>query len=174
MSTYQDNRYQGNEHMGHGMSYPAPGPVRSHYGQGYVQPYAHPAAYNPNNNRSQSHYDRGDRSVNQSRDYSRHGYYPPGHQQNGGHGYPLHPEHGGQALYPPAANFYQQGLHNSYGTYQQHGTVSSNWSGGGRSPQANNPNMGRGYNHPRHSGNQFSALDRGTHRRPPHSEHHRR
>ncbi|KAK6115243.1 hypothetical protein DH2020_007512 [Rehmannia glutinosa] len=37
-----------------------------------------------------------------------------------------------------------------------------------------NTNAGRGYNHPRQPGNQYSALGRGGGRRPPQSDHHRR
>lgn len=149
-STYRNDRYQGT----HGTNYSGPGPVQSQYARGYAQPYASPAAYNPNS---------------QSGEYSGHGYYQTGYQQQGRHGYPLNPQHLDQATFRPVANFIQLGGY--HGSYQQYGTGSTNW-GGVQTPQGSNPNVGRGYNDRHHSGNRFSALGRG-HRRPPNSDYQR-
>ncbi|KAL3505385.1 hypothetical protein ACH5RR_035226 [Cinchona calisaya] len=162
---YQNDIYHGQESLmpRHITGYSAQSSVRSHHDHGFRQTYASPGAHNYHY-RSHSHYERSDRPVNQSIEHPQHGYYQAGLQQSGGFGYPLHPQYVGRAPLPQGANFYQQGGgYSSYESYQPHGAGSYNhW--GGWAPQVD-PNIGREYSHPRHSGNQFSALDRGSHRR---------
>lgn len=167
---YQNNRYHGQEPIipQHSTGYSDRGSVRSHHDHGYRQSYT-----SHNHNSSHSRSERTNRSVNQSREYHHRGYYQAGLQQSGVFGYPLHPQHVGRAPLPPGANFYQHvGGYSSYESYEPYGAGSYNHWGGGWAPQVN-PNVGREYRHPRHSGNQSSALDRGSHRRPPITEHRR-
>ncbi|KAL3514752.1 hypothetical protein ACH5RR_027469 [Cinchona calisaya] len=170
---YRKDKYHGQEPImpQHSTGYSAQGYVRSHHAHGYRQPYTSPAAHNYST-RSHSRNERNDRPVNGTRDYHQNGYYQAGLQQNGGFGYPKHPQHVGQAPFPPGANFDQQsGEYRSYESYQPYGSGSYNHRGGGWAPKVNPPNIGRDHSHPHRSGNQFSALDRGSHRRPPISEH---
>lgn len=191
---FQKDRHQGREpalpQYTTGYS-AAQGSVRSHHDHSYRQSYTYPAAYNYQSRsdshnersdksvngsrtyqgRSHSHSERSDRPVNGGREYPQHGYYQAGLQQSGGFGYPVHPQHVGQAPVPTGATYYQQGGgYSSYESFQPYEAGSYNHWGGGWAPQVDT-NVGRGYRHPRHSGNQFSALDRSSHRRPPTSEH---
>lgn len=168
---YQNDGFHGLEPIMPQHNTSAQSSVRSHHDHGYRQSYASQAAHS-SHYRSHSHYERTDRSVNQSIEYPQHGYYQAGLRQSGGFGYPLHLQHMGRAPLPPGANFYQQGGgYSSFESYQPHGAGSDNH-GGSWAPQVD-PNVGREYSRPRHPGNQFSALDRGLHRRPPISEHRR-
>mgnify|MGYP004708824427 CR=1 FL=1 len=184
---FQKDRHQGQEPtlQQYTTGYSAQVSVRSHYDHSYRQPYTYPAAHNYQSrshshnersdrsvngsriyqSRSHSHNERNDRPVNGSREYPQHGYYQAGLHQSGGFGYPMHPQHVGRAPLPPGATFY-----GSYESFQPYEAGNYNHWGGGWARQVD-PNVGREYRHPRHSGNQFSALDRGSHRRPPISEH---
>uniref|UniRef100_A0A5B7BCI5 5'-3' exoribonuclease n=1 Tax=Davidia involucrata TaxID=16924 RepID=A0A5B7BCI5_DAVIN len=147
-----------------------PTTVPNHFDHSYGQ-YASSAAHDPYS-RSHTQYERSNLSASQTREYSMHGYYPPGFQQNGGNRYPPHAlpqhavQHAVQTPIPAGANFHQQGGYNSYASYQSHGGAASyqQWDGS-RAPQANQ-SVGRGFGHPQ-LGSQFSALDRGASRRPP-------
>lgn len=180
--SYQNNRHQGREqyrmappnaaHLAHSSeghhNLPNPVPVQNRFDHSYGQPYVPSATRNP-----QSRYhpplERSELPADQSRDYLTHGHYAPGLQQNGYVYQPRGPHHVAQTPPIPAgAQFYQQGGYNNRGSFQSYGATNYHHQsgGGGRPPQAN-PNPSRGYGHPQQFGNTFSALDRGTSRRPP-------
>ncbi|KAK6138819.1 hypothetical protein DH2020_027440 [Rehmannia glutinosa] len=142
----------------------------------YRQPYAPPPHNNPPyNNRFQNPRDElNDRSVPYVRDHPRHGYYAQGPPQRGGHGYaPYPPGNVGQAPIRPGVYYHNQPTGYNISDDDRSYGGSYNHKGSSWAPPVNT-NAGRGYNHPRQPGNQYSALGRGGGRRPPQSDHHRR
>ncbi|KAL3845308.1 hypothetical protein ACJIZ3_002711 [Penstemon smallii] len=121
--------------------------VRSHHRPNYRQPYPPPSHSNSHNNRY--HHPRNEWNE------PRHGYYPQGPGQHGGNVYPSNRP----GVYPHQPS----GYNNSRAPRPY---------GGEWVPRVDS-GVGRGYNHPRPSGNNFSALGRGGSTRPSHS-HHRR
>ncbi|KAA8537533.1 hypothetical protein F0562_027141 [Nyssa sinensis] len=174
-SSYQNNRFHDQEYnrmVSPRNGYPSrsvygqhrssnPTTVQNHFEHSYGQ-YDASAARDPYS-RYHTQYERSNPSAIQSREYSMHGFYPPGFQQNGGNRYPPR-----DAVQTPihAGAHYQQGGYSSYESYQSPGAAASyhQW-GGGWAPPANQ-SVGRGFGRPQ-PGNQFLALDRGASRRPP-------
>lgn len=140
----------------------------------YRQPYAPQTHNNPYNRFQNPQNESNDRRpVPHVREYTRHGYYAQVPPQHGGPGYPPYPPgSGGQAPIRPDVYFHQPRGYNNLEADRLYGG-SYNHKGGGSWVPPVNPNAGRGYNHPRQSGNQFSALGRGRGRRPPQSDHRR-
>lgn len=123
----------------------------NHHDQGYMESYTPGPPYTPNYSHPQY-----DPLVSRGR-----GYYPPVVPLDGGRGYPLH-----APPVPPVATVYQQGGHTAYGRYPPYAAGGNNHRPASGAAHVN-PGVGRGYG-PRHSGNQYSALNRGgSHTRPP-------
>lgn len=142
--------------------------VRSHFDPGYGQQHRPPSSHRPHN-RSLFPVERNNLPANNG-DYHTQGYYPQGFHQNGPR-YPPRPV--AQPLIPAGAHLHHQTGYNSYQTYQSQGPPGYNQWRTNWAPQPGH-NIPRGYSHPQHSGNQFSALERGTNRRPPPSGNGRR
>ncbi|KAH6763611.1 5'-3' exoribonuclease 3 [Perilla frutescens var. hirtella] len=156
---YQNHTYPGGEHAmmqaSSGYSHHRP-PSSMAYRQPYVSQTrnTHTRFQNPQNEVHES-------PVPHVREYNRHGYYPPVPTQHSGYGYPPYPSVSGvQAsarpdyFHPPGPRGYNNSeADRSYGGNYNH--KAGSWV-----PPVN-PNAGRGYSHPRQSGNQFSALGRG-------------
>lgn len=144
-------------------------PVQNQFDHSYGQPYAPSATHNPQS-RYRPPLERSELPVDQSRDYPTHGHYGPRLHQNGYVYQPRGPHHVAQTPPIPAgAQFFQQGGYNNRGSFQSYGATNyhhQSGGGGGRAPPSN-PNQSRGYGRPQQFGNTFSALDRGTSRRPP-------
>lgn len=181
---YENNRHHGREqyrmappastHLGHSSEshhyLPHSVPVHHQFDHSYGLPYASSAAHH-NPSRHRPPLVKGELPVDQGRDYPPRGYYPSGPHPNG-HVYQQHaPHHVAQRppTIPAGAQFYQQGGgYNNRGNYQSYSATDyhhqSSRGGAGAAPANPNP---RGHSRPQHFGNQFSALDRGTSRRPP-------
>lgn len=143
----------------HGPTFPSNqtnGPHGQEYS--YKQPYASSSTRHPHN----QHHPQLDRN----RGYPVQGYYSQGSHQNGFAYQPRGPHQAIRGPTPSSAGvpYYQQGGYNNRGSYQSHGGGNYNHQGGG--PPTGNP-RGRDHVRPQPYGNKFSALDKGTSRKPP-------
>ncbi|PON70753.1 5'-3' exoribonuclease [Parasponia andersonii] len=135
----------------------------------YNERHASSGGRHPHNGSQSQYYERNNRMAPRHSTNSRHLQY-----QSGTHHYvgPMYPN-GPTAQTPPGfvADADQSG-YNQYQNYQSAGVTGHQhqWRGDGggwvSQPQVG-PNVARGYGHPYQSGNQYSALDRRAHRRPP-------
>lgn len=150
---------------------------------GYNKPYhynerhAYSASQRPDNGSQSNYHDRSNR-IPYQHSYStnsRHQQYQSGSHHNVGHMHQHpHPHPEGPMAQTPigyGANPYQSGYNHNQ-NYQPSGATGHHWrgSGGGRgwaSQPQGGQNVARGYGHPHQSGNQYSALDRRSHRPPP-------
>lgn len=145
----------------------------------YNERHAYSASRHPDNGSQSNYHDRSNQ-IPYQHSYStnsRHRQYQSGSHHNVGHMHPhphTHPHPEGPMAQTPigyGANPYQSGYNHNQ-NYQPSGATGHHWrgSGGGRSwasqPQGGQ-NVARGYGHPHQSGNQYSALDRRSHRPPP-------
>ncbi|KAK2971467.1 hypothetical protein RJ640_020873 [Escallonia rubra] len=147
--------YRGQSSEGHHRQSRSPN-IRAHFDPNHSQPYASSAGHSSYNRSHQP-------PANPSRDYPMHGNYQPGSHQSGGSMYPgPGPRHVVQTPIPAGDHVQQQGGYSN----QSYGGGSYPHHGGAWAPRGNQ-SAGRGYGRPQHSGNQFSALDRGASRRPP-------
>ncbi|KAL1820777.1 hypothetical protein DCAR_0417124 [Daucus carota subsp. sativus] len=149
-------------------------------GDHYTRPYAtsHRPAFSSNpTNRHHNYNQQYDSSTNHpatqhyppldnNRGYSSQGYYAQGSHSNGHVYQPRGPHHAiqGRPPSPAGAPYYQQGGYNNRGSYQSHNVGNYHHQNGG--PPTGNQ-RGRDYVRPQPFGNKFSALDKGTSRRPP-------
>ncbi|KAL0351778.1 UNVERIFIED_CONTAM: 5'-3' exoribonuclease 3 [Sesamum calycinum] len=134
----------------------------------YRQPYPPPAHNNPYNRFQNPRYESNNRPSPHVRDNPRHGYYAQGPPQHGGRDYPPYPP---QVPIRQGAYYHQSSGYNHAEADRSYG--GSHHQGGGSWTPPVNSNAGRGYNHPRQSGNHFSALGRGGGRRAPQSDNRR-
>ncbi|PIM98919.1 hypothetical protein CDL12_28592 [Handroanthus impetiginosus] len=173
--SYQNNTYPGRERpvMQDSSGYSHRRPSSS---VAYRQPYPPPTHNNPTPPYNRFQNPRNE-SVPHAMDYPRgprHGYYAQGQgpPHHGGRGYPPYPRGNvSQAPVRPGVYYHQPSGFNNLEADRSYGG-NYNHKGRGWVPPAN-ANASRGYNHPRPSGNHFSALGRGGGRRPPHSDHRR-
>ncbi|KAL0360567.1 UNVERIFIED_CONTAM: 5'-3' exoribonuclease 3 [Sesamum radiatum] len=135
---------------------------------GYRQPYPPPGHNNPYNRFQNPRHESNNRPTPHVRDNPRHGYYAQGPPQHGGRDYPLYPP---QVPIRQGAYYHQSSGYNNAEADRSYG--GSHHPGGGSWAPPVNSNAGRGYNHPRQSGNHFSALGRGGGRRAPQSDNRR-
>ncbi|GMH13667.1 hypothetical protein Nepgr_015508 [Nepenthes gracilis] len=125
----------------------------------HQQHYVSSASHHPHG-RSDHRDERNNRSWVSNVEIPTHGHYPHGSYYNG-------------QRYPPrqatplvdGGGYNRQSGYSSYQGYQAYGVGGYSQWGGGLPPQSNH--IGRGYGNPQQGSNQFSALDRGTSRRPP-------
>ncbi|XP_011083514.1 5'-3' exoribonuclease 3 isoform X2 [Sesamum indicum] len=135
---------------------------------GYRQPYPPPVHNNSYNRFQNPRHESNNRPAPHVRDNPRPGYYAQGPPQHGGRDYSPYPP---QVPIRQGAYYHQSSGYNNAEADRSYG--GSHHQGGGSWAPPVNSNAGRGFNHPRQSGNQFSALGRGGGRRAPQSDNRR-